>query len=301
MSDTDPTPETPVTIGDRLGWWRGELKAQLTALSTQLATQHTELLGAITELRGAAPSGTLAQIRDAVSGLKGTGEPTTLEDIARLVATGSSGPGSTVYSILLAIGELTHGPANWTVRQLLEAIHIAIDGPLIDTVTIPAGCSVPTDGSAMLLLDSALLEFDVLDTFVTNGIEYTNYIPVYPILYGVTRHYTSEQYLDRDMALAVLYTWWTSHVDAMTVYCCFSWDGPSTQKLYYDVFASLQLGNGTVTAEGATELQPSGHINMLIFRPILETDSYAGIAFAAPTGTLPQIYLKMWSSTFDPS
>jgi hypothetical protein len=271
--------------------------AGFAALSTQLATQHTELLGAITAMRGAA---TLAQIRDAVNALQGTGEPTTLEDIARHVLTGG-GPGSTVYSILLAIGELSHAPSNWTVRQLLEAIHIAIDGPLIDTVVIPAGCSVPTDGSATLLLDSALLEFTALDTFVTNGIEYTNYIPVYPILYGITRHYTSEQYLDKDMALAVFYTWWESHVDAMTVYCCFSWDGPSTQKLYYDAFSGLQLSNGTVTAEGATELQPSGHINMLIFRPSLETDSYAGIAFAAPTGTLPQIYLKMWSSTFDPS
>jgi hypothetical protein len=184
---------------------------------------------------------------------------------------------------------------------LLEAIHIAIDGPLIDTVVIPAGCSVPTDGSATLMLDSALLEFTALDTFVTNGIEYTNYIPVYPILYGITRNYTSEQYLDKDMALAVLYTWWQLHPEIWTVYCCFSWNGPDTQKLYHDAFSGLQLSNGTVTAEGVGELDPSGHINMLIFRPSLEADSYAGIAFAAPTGTLPQIYLKMWSSTFDPS
>ncbi|NTV62575.1 MAG: hypothetical protein HGA65_03430 [Oscillochloris sp.] len=51
MPDTDPTPETPVTIRDALGWWRGDLDARLDALGTAIAT-----------LQGTAPYNTLADL-----------------------------------------------------------------------------------------------------------------------------------------------------------------------------------------------------------------------------------------------
>jgi hypothetical protein len=250
-------------------------------------------------MRGAA---TLAQIRDAVTALQGPGEPTTLEDIARIVA--QTGGNAYLIDILLAIGELSHGPKNWTVRQLLEAIHIAIDGPLIDTVIIPAGCVVPTDGTATMLLDSTLLSFTELDTFTANGTEYTNYIPVFPILSGTTSlmHYIDGPYSGHDMAYGVVYPWWVANELVNTVYCCFAWDTTNTQPLYYSNFAGTQIANGTVTAEsGGTLALPSGHVYMRILRPNLETTAYAGIVFAAPTGTLPPLYLKMWSSTNAPA
>lgn len=59
MSDVDPTPETPVTVGDRLGWFRGDVAGRLTALQTDISA-----------LRGD-PEATLAAIRADLSALRG--------------------------------------------------------------------------------------------------------------------------------------------------------------------------------------------------------------------------------------
>lgn len=53
MSDVDPTPETPVTIGDRMGWFRGDIDAKMLLLLQKLndlITQTTTLNTAITTL-----------------------------------------------------------------------------------------------------------------------------------------------------------------------------------------------------------------------------------------------------------
>lgn len=38
MSDQDQTPETPITVGDRMGWFRGDIGVRLTTLTTKLDT-----------------------------------------------------------------------------------------------------------------------------------------------------------------------------------------------------------------------------------------------------------------------
>jgi hypothetical protein len=129
MSDVDPTPETPVTIGDRLGWWRGDLNARLDALSTQLATQHTELLAAITALRGGA---SLNQLLTAIQ------------------AGGTSGATeATAAAILAAIGALSTYPDGWTVRALLAKLATFVDTepksgePPSGGNSDPYGCEYP--------------------------------------------------------------------------------------------------------------------------------------------------------------
>jgi hypothetical protein len=107
MSDVDPTPETPVTIGDRLGWWRGDLAARIDVLSQQLATQHAEMLAAIAALAGGV---SLAQLRSAV-----------------IASTGGGATEATLGQVLAAIGQLDTYPASWTVRALLAALNTAID------------------------------------------------------------------------------------------------------------------------------------------------------------------------------
>jgi hypothetical protein len=96
MSDVDPTPGTPVTVGDRLGWWRGELRAQL-------ATQHAELLAALSAQNAAL--------------------------LAAIQASAASGGATeaTSQAILDAIGELSTFPAGWTVRALLAQLNTSID------------------------------------------------------------------------------------------------------------------------------------------------------------------------------
>jgi hypothetical protein len=62
MSDVDPTPDTPVTIGDRLGWFRGDLDARLDALRGTPATSLADLVAAIADIQGTVPYNTLADL-----------------------------------------------------------------------------------------------------------------------------------------------------------------------------------------------------------------------------------------------
>lgn len=82
MSDTDPTPETPVTIGDRLGWFRGDLAARLDQLrgtpAADLAQVLTEIIdtqATILALRGS-PERTLSDIDTQISNLRGVNNAT---------------------------------------------------------------------------------------------------------------------------------------------------------------------------------------------------------------------------------
>jgi hypothetical protein len=52
MSDVDPTPDTPVTVGDRLAWFRGDIVERMTTLEALVAANHTATLAAIAALRG---------------------------------------------------------------------------------------------------------------------------------------------------------------------------------------------------------------------------------------------------------
>lgn len=74
MSDVDPTPDTPTTIGDRLGWFRGDL-------AERLALQ----LAALQALRGVEPAGDLGQVVQAVAALQGV-QPATLRELATAVS-----------------------------------------------------------------------------------------------------------------------------------------------------------------------------------------------------------------------
>lgn len=125
MPDIDPTPETPVTVGDRLGWWRGEMAAQHTALLEALAAQHASLLEA-QAAQHAALLNALSQ--------SGTSDDTTAQ-------------------ILAAIGRLDTYPAQWTVRALLAQLNTHIDSeptpdnpPGEEIPPDPGGCGDPTPG-----------------------------------------------------------------------------------------------------------------------------------------------------------
>lgn len=72
MPDTDPTPDTPLTIGDRLAWFRGEMGERFAAMM-------------------GSPFGTLANLANGLDAMMGEGEFNTLAavsaDVRRLEAT----------------------------------------------------------------------------------------------------------------------------------------------------------------------------------------------------------------------
>ena len=139
MSDIDPTTETPITIGDRLAWFRGDLVAKIDALSTQLATQHVEMLAAIVAL-GSASGATEA----------------------------------TSQQILAAIGSLQSFPAGYSVKNLLYWIRQAIE-PLsaVDSYALrppTGGCTDYTNGFAQVSGWNEIIvpEYGTTHQFVAN-------------------------------------------------------------------------------------------------------------------------------------
>jgi hypothetical protein len=85
MSDVDPTPSTPVTIGDRLGWWRGDLAARLDAQAAQLDTLATKLDDVVTAIEAIAATDT-SPIVTALTNLRGSSPGNTLHEIYAMTA-----------------------------------------------------------------------------------------------------------------------------------------------------------------------------------------------------------------------
>jgi hypothetical protein len=152
MSDIDPTPLTPVTVGDRLGWWRGELGAQLAAqhaeLLAALAAQHTALLSAqstgyaaieaaINRLRGPTPQGEgedtrvdMEMLSAELLALRGTGpENNTLRSINQsLWNLAGPAPGRSLTDLYNALTYLEGGNPDilWTTAGLLHVVRLAL-------------------------------------------------------------------------------------------------------------------------------------------------------------------------------
>ena len=97
MSDVDPTPETPVTIGDRLGWWRGDMDARFITLGTKLDTIITKLDGILTALTSSNGNIDAAPIVSAIEAMRGTGTNNTL---AKLYGLWNPGSGMLPYDLL---------------------------------------------------------------------------------------------------------------------------------------------------------------------------------------------------------
>lgn len=141
MSDIDPTPETPVTIGDRLGWWRGALDAQLAALRGTPASDLAALATALTALRGT-PASDLAAVAAAVAALRGT-PASDLAAVAAAVAALRGANNATLSSLLTESqfdtqSQLQNGIL-LDVQQVLDDIKTAIGTPTGDATTTALG------------------------------------------------------------------------------------------------------------------------------------------------------------------
>lgn len=214
MSDVDPTPLTPVTLGDRLAWFRGDMVAGFAALSQQLATQHTALLAKLDDI---ADGTTLAQLRTAVEAGAASGGATE----------------ATVAAILSAIGTLASYPADYTVKELLALLntHIAVEpgkagaGLNLDTY----GCTGPWDYSTRVTTMKSM------GVITIEGVDYESFAPVVPIDY---------QYIVRDAvseAASVPDSFFDTYEnDNIGVCLSWNWEGMSIPP------ASVQL-NGTDT------------------------------------------------------
>jgi hypothetical protein len=161
MSDTDPTPETPVTIGDRLGWFRGDLVAKFDALALQLATQHTELLAKLDTI---AADTTLAQLLSAIQAGASSGGATE----------------ATAQAILAAIGTLESYPYNYTVKELLSLLNVNI--AVEPTAKPPAQNTDPGSCAGVYDYVAQATGMTLVGTFVDGGITYDAYAPNVPDL-----------------------------------------------------------------------------------------------------------------------
>jgi hypothetical protein len=164
MSDTDPTPLTPVTIGDRLGWFRGDIDARFGALATQLANQHTELLAKLDTIAGGV---TLAQLRAAIQ----AGAGTSAADLATIASAATSIDAQSTQ-IRVAIGDLFGDPYGYSVKQLLAQIEKDIAGDLSSLNADTGACA-----GSWQYLERVAIWTNVGTGAQINGADYDIYAP----------------------------------------------------------------------------------------------------------------------------
>ena len=166
MSDTDPTPFTPLTIGDRLAWFRGDMVAGFAALSTQLSTQHMALLAKLDSITGSA---TLGQLLTAIQAGPSGGATET-----------------TAAAILAAIGTLASNPANYTVKDLLALLNANINTTPPDIVVDPNLCGGTWDFTQQI----ATIQF--MASVELEGAGWDIYAPIIPPYVGYTQNITDQ-------------------------------------------------------------------------------------------------------------
>jgi hypothetical protein len=257
MTDVDPTPETPVTVGDRLGWWRGDLNARLDALSLQLATQHTELLAAITALRAGA---SLNQLLTAIQG--GTGGATEV----------------TAAAILAAIGALSTYPDGWTVRALLAQLNSFVDTepksgqPPSGRNLDPFGCEYPYHGQYRC---SLLLTGETQTIFGTE----------YNICSVIFEPFSDMLFVGNSGRYAYINP---SRADSIA--CCLTWnfsgyDAQISNQMRYNFLSLDTFGQLSTSYLNAPRTGPTGVLSFIL-RP--EPDiGYTSIYFGVKTGIAP--------------
>lgn len=117
MSDIDPTPGTPVTIGDRLGWWRGDVAARLTTLENRVAalagTPASSLAALKTDLTLATEH--LSELRSAITNLRGVDQ----RNLSQIY--------TALYDGLFIQGDVANYPAHIRLNAELESISERMD------------------------------------------------------------------------------------------------------------------------------------------------------------------------------
>lgn len=184
MPDTDPTPTTPVTLGDRLAWFRGDMVAQLEALGVKVDAVAT----AIADLRGTGPENTLRSINQSIWNLAGPAPGTTLTDLATAIQAAQSGGATeaTAQAILAAIGTLASYPANYTVKELLALLNTNISAePGTGNLNADPGAC----GAAAWDYNSRTGAMTKLGTSTIGGIDYDIYAPQVPFVPGFLENY----------------------------------------------------------------------------------------------------------------
>jgi hypothetical protein len=113
MSDVDPTPDTPITVGDRLGWFRGDMGAKLDTVVSKLDT----IIGQLSDLL-AVPVGNNDDVVAAIGNI-----------ISRLDIAQTMGGSRNILltDIRNAIGDISTYPSNYTVRRLLAMLQTSLD------------------------------------------------------------------------------------------------------------------------------------------------------------------------------
>lgn len=158
MSDVDPTPSTPVTIGDRLGWFRGELRDRLIQLAGDPATDLADLAASLEALQGT-PAASLREVITTVTDLRGTSNT----NLGQLLSEAQYVSAQTqLQSRLLdiredldvikaALGASPYGDLELaSARGLLNAILTTLRNREFGTPPISVSGDVPSNGTIVL-------------------------------------------------------------------------------------------------------------------------------------------------------
>jgi hypothetical protein len=155
MSDVDPTPATPTTLGDRLAWLRGDMSAQFTTLGDKIDALGIKLDAIHTALTSASGNIDAAPIVAAIQALAGPAPGKTLTDLHTLTTTIKNNIGlptgdatTTLLGLLAQVNlisttiknniGLPTGDATTTLLGLLAQVNFALTHPDSNNATIYA-------------------------------------------------------------------------------------------------------------------------------------------------------------------
>lgn len=142
MSDTDPTPNTPTTIGDRLAWFRGDVNQLLNLIRGTPGSDLATIAAAIIALRGVNNATLSSLLTEAQFDTQAQLQNSILLDIktaAQHIKSGwNYGDGMTPYAILDSIYMLLVEMARTQQVSVggLPPIAYSTDTENVDTITI---------------------------------------------------------------------------------------------------------------------------------------------------------------------
>ena len=271
MPDIDPTPLTPITIGDRLSLFRGDIAARIDALALQSAANHSELMAALS-----------AQNEALIEALNsGGGGAADTESIITAIQSASNVSVTMQSAILSAIGGLWTAPANYTVRRLLGELAGYIGGelpPIDDTgEDNPNDTQNPDPGGCGVVdwdYSGRITQYEILDTTMIGGVEYGIYAPLVPPVQNTLL-------ADRSGIFTADPDWAIDNDHFVDV--CLSWD--FTGNEIHNEYARLKSDNKAsagLAVYDLRDLPTIGSNNDSMYRLEAVGGGYASYRFAAP-------------------
>jgi hypothetical protein len=166
----------------------------------------------------------------------------------------------------------------------LKVYICPIAAPLGSNPSICAGSGDPD--YTPIVVDFQVTDWTAIGSFTQDGVEYTNYAPVYPLVDGVLEMFDGGYAQNAGSLISSPMSYWEANPLIERIVLCFEWD--FTGNTIYPAYSVDAVGSlyGPFTAEGGTAMDTISSKRITLNKPLSETGvPFTGIVFAAPAAT----------------